>query len=185
MRVQYKVTKRDIWKRQYRNWLRYPVRLTLHLSVLPCIAWCASYFSGLGLLFSAITASVVAIVPFAAFCLMMLDMLRKLNRLKSYATAVYVVRLGKFDMHYGTEDAAGYFHHWSYFEDICDAPDGFYFVLRGKEPLWVPKAAFAEPAHAQAFLTEARRRWREAKDRQFFSMPQEEGVWPPAPRLQA
>jgi len=186
MKITFTVTKQDAWRHQWRNWIRLPLRLTLQLSAVPLVAFVFCYFGGLGVLLSAIVMLVTGVVPFVAFLLMLTDLFRKVSAVKAGRAGTKIAETGKFDFRMGPANSAGYYHHWSYFNDITETNDYLYFVLRGHQPLQVPKSAFADPATAQAFLAEAHSRWEAAQVRQAqITVLPDETVWPPPPHIGA
>ena len=66
--------------------------------------------------------------------------------------------------------------------NIADLGDYLIFDNeRGQHLAVIPKSAFDNNAHAQAFLMQSRQYWEAAKQKQQEEMQKAQGTWPPAP----
>lgn len=185
MKVTFSITKKDAWKYQRRCWTQTALRLAFRLCALPVVAYYICHSAGQDSLLTTVIVSVVAIVPAAALMLALLHLVRKISAANQQSTAVRVAEIGENDFCFGLLEDGGHYYHWTRFENIMETGDSLYFVPSSAQHLRIPKAAFPSEAASQAFLNEARGRWEAARVREGqHIVPQDETVWPPAPRFQ-
>ena len=185
MKVTFSITKNDAWKHQWQCWTQTTLRLTLRFCALPVVVYYICHSAGLDTLRTMIVVGVATIVPAAALGLALLDLARKISAANQQSTAVRVAEIGENDFCFGLLEDGGHYYHWTRFENIMETKDSLYFVLGSANHLRIPKAAFPNEAASQTFFTEARRRWEAARVREGqYVVPQDETVWPPAPRFQ-
>lgn len=142
MKIAFTLTKKAIWRHLYRRWLPGSIRLMLRLCALTIFCSVATSYGMHSLLLAEIVAIVVGIVPFAAFLLMLIDLLRRILAVKDSATGQRVAELGKFDLRYGAPESPGFYYHWADLEKIREDREHLSFVLPRSRVLLVPKSAF-------------------------------------------
>ncbi len=184
MKVTFTLTPAEAGRQFWRPWLRHALRHLLRLCAVPIFCVGVASASGTGLLFSRIVLAVTAVVPFAGFLLLAKDGVRQWGAARAQMLP-RSAEISKFDFLWRVGDGPGYHHHWAYFGEITDGGDHFAFVLNDGRRFVIPKSAFDGDGHARAFLTLARQHWEAAKFDAAHTSSQEDGVWPPPPRLGA
>ncbi len=182
MKIVYTITKKDAWAHHWRIWLFYPLRFTIRFCSVPVIACALCYLADVGLPIIILVLLVTGILPFIILLLIIKSKLPRVSAVKEETTEEYIAEIGKFDFRFGPLSSPVYYH-WTRFTDIEEADDCFYLMLRNRRPFRVPKKAFGDRSSFDAFLAEAIARWKATQMRQIqMTVPQNETVWPPAPR---
>lgn len=186
MRVQFQLTKWDLWQYHWYWWRRQAGRHLLLLAAVCLILLALNFIP----VYSAGVSSTLVVSAFLFVMFFLAQSIIFVSRLlfgfrktlKSGAAGERFAEIGKFDFVWGAAASAGYCHHWSYFEDIIKTQNATYFVLKGTRGLIVPKTAFADAAQQEKFLAMAHTQWDIAKTSQRYAATEIEGVWPPPPR---
>lgn len=71
---------------------------------------------------------------------------------------------------------------WSTISEIRFHQGDIFLLRKRKDGMFVPRSAFTTLSQAQEFYQQNVMLWNSAKHRQAVSVPQDETVWPPAPR---
>ena len=71
---------------------------------------------------------------------------------------------------------------WSAISEIRFHQGDIFLFRKGKDSMFVPRSAFTGLPEAQKFYQQNVRLWNAAKQGQAVSVPQDNTVWPPAPR---
>ena len=149
--------------------------LVLGLSFIP------GYSSGVATLGVSFAFALIGLMILSAVYALAL-LFRFWKSLKSGACGNFVAEIGKLDFWSGKSQGAGYYYHWTDFEDIVSAGDLLYFILKKKRILIIPKSAFADASESAKFLELSHQYWDAAKTRYRYASSLTEGVWPPPPR---
>jgi len=184
MKVTFILTAAEARQQFWRPWLRHALRHLLRLCAVPIFCVGVASASGTGLLFSRIVLAVTAVVPCAGFLLLLKDWVRQRRAVRA-AMRPRIAAISRFDFFWGAAGGPGYHHHWTYFVDVADGGDHLAFVLNDGRGFVIPMSAFDGDGHARAFLTQARQHWEAAKFDAAHTSSQEDGVWPPPPRIGA
>jgi hypothetical protein len=184
MKVTFTLTTAEARRQFWRPWLHRVPRRLLGLCAVPVISYAVASASGAGMLFSRIALAVTAVVPFAGLLLLAKDGVRQWGAVRA-AMRPRTAAISRFDFFWGAAGGPGYHHHWTYFGEIADGGDHLAFVLNDGRRFVIPMSAFDGDAHARAFLTQARQHWEAAKFNAAHTSSQEDGVWPPPPRIGA
>lgn len=187
MRVEFILTKRDLWHYYWYSCSRHIRRRVILLAafclILPALNFIPGYGSGVRntLAVSAFFCVLVFLTQIILYVMHIIFGFRKI--LKPGITGGRVAEIGKFDFSWGASASQNYCHHWSNFEGIVKAQHAIYFVLKGSQALIVPKTAFADAAQEGKFLAAACQHWETAKTNQRYAAIVDEAVWPPPPRI--
>jgi hypothetical protein len=185
MRIEYTLTKKHIWQCQVYHWGNRTRRRLLLFVVLWLLVMGLSFITrvsaGRTTLSVGLALALVGLtVQSAIYVFALLFRFRK--SLKSGVCGSFAAEISKLDFWSGKPQSAGYYYHWTDFEDIAIIGDLLYFTLKKKRILIIPKSAFANASEAAMFLETARQHWDAAKTRHRYAASATEGVWPPAPR---
>lgn len=183
MQIKFKVTAKEAWKPRWRTWKRSSLRLTMRLCALPLTAYYACPYFRLDVHLATIIVVVIGIVPLASLVLALIDLLRKAAAVRAATRTEWIAEVGARDFRLGALPSEGHYYHWTRVAAIDETDDGLFLVLTNGTRLGIPRSAFPAPAALQAFLAEARHCWNAARVREnMIIAPEDETVWPPAPR---
>ena len=188
MRINFTLTKGDIWQYHWYAWRRrFLFRLASLLGLcllLPCLTFIPRFSASIGYGFAPSAALGVVLFFIQLISLLLRMALGFWKASKSGITGERVAEVSKFDFCWGETEATSYHHHWANFEDIVNNRGASYFILPG-EALIVPKSAFVTSSESQKFSELSHEHWETAKMNQRHALTAGEGVWPPPPRIGA
>ncbi len=153
-----------------------PLRERLPLLASPLLAYVLAYVNGFR---QAIVLDLVAGI-YGIVCLLTLAfwVLKAHNR-RANSSATCLLEISSDDFVLKDNDNPEQRHPWMHLGNIADLGDYLMFDNeRGQHLAVIPKSAFDNNAHAQAFFIQSRQYWEAAKQKQ----QKIEGSWPPAPR---
>lgn len=181
MKITFTLTAAEARRGFWLPWCRRASLGLLPLGAVPVVFWLAASAGGQARVFVLIVGAVTAVAPCAALALFAQDWARQARAERR----VRVAEVNRFDFFWSASGGRGYYTHWSRFAEVAAAGDHFAFILESGHRFVVPKSAFDDAVHAQAFLTLARRHWEAARLNAACASPAfpEQGVWPPPPRV--
>ena len=190
MKIKFTLTKQHIWQYHWYIWRHRPLTKFAFIFFWPliivCVAFVSYYCTGISHVVTALIQSAVTIISLAVLQLVYLAIIvayKSWRMVKASSTGERGAEIGKFDFCWSSPNSIGYYYHWSYFEEIASEKNAFYFILTGKRALIVPKTAFADTREAETFFLQAREHWEIAKANQRHALTNDEGIWPPPPRI--
>jgi len=191
LEVVYSLTKQDLWE-SHRHETK---KAFLRAPVLHAVSWAggfAFWWLILAGLYHILERDFLLCLALSSLqCVFAIPVLI-FTRRKTYFKAISktpdllgerVIRVGKYDLFWGSFDTAGYHYHLSTLSEIVETQTCFSLVVQKKTTLIIPKSAFANREESQAFSQEVHALWEAAKHRQRYQEQETEEAWPPAPRF--
>ncbi len=189
MKIEYMLTRKHIWQYHLYDWWTRSSSQLILLLVWPllfaCLTFASEFRKGIGhaLLYGGMVE--LAIVLYQLVALLLVVTYKSWRVVKTTPTGIRIAEIGKFDLRWGSPQSVGYYHHWSYFEEIVSTRDLFYFILTDSRALIVPKSAFGDASESSKFYERSKQQWEIAKANQRYHSAAAGDAWPPPPRMGA